>query len=419
MVDFIINPINLKLTEPLDDAQPIGILNYQSKIKVNLRQMVDSLSETKACEQDLCLLKRINHENILKYYGLYVDDDGFQFLIFESINSKTLYEYIREDLSPIEKRIQIAMQIVNVMCYLHYNGMLHLNLTSSSILVDKTGTQVKLLDLGASTLTLNKINTRINNNPEITYASWLSPEFLNECYQTEKSDSWSFGCILHELAYSETIFGEKCNPVNIIKLLKCDKQEIPLSFKSDQRVLKEINDIIRQCLMKNPKKRPTFKEIQKDLEEFWLKQGETCNNTIKNNSIASSIPNQPNAQSTLFSYKQNNHSFNHANELSDTNRYDELNYSIADLDVKNFTINIFTTIKQSIPKSNSSDEASNATDSFLIEIDKPEGSILVGKLNEKNVYRGPRGGLFTLKNGKKNYLNKGQQAKLKKDQKDI
>ena len=100
-------------------------------------------------EFKLIRLSGMQHPNIVRYYDMsYRPADNTAFCVMEYINGKTLDDYIamNNELSE-EEAVRITKQIGEALTYLHSNGILHLDLKPSNIMVKESG-DIVVIDFG-------------------------------------------------------------------------------------------------------------------------------------------------------------------------------------------------------------------------------------------------------------------------------
>ena len=151
------------------------------------------------------------------------------------------------------------MEIAQGINYLHsFNPpILHRDLKSLNILLDKNYV-IKIADFGWARLRNNQM-TKMRGTFQ-----WMAPEVISKENYTEKADVYSFGIILWE-------FWSKDPPYKGVKA-----KEVANNVKNNPKYRpiipnncpEEIGELMELCWDANPKKRPTFLEIIKFLEEY-------------------------------------------------------------------------------------------------------------------------------------------------------
>lgn len=383
----IINKKKLKLITSLSSQEPIGMLELENseQVMVSLHKIHQSNLTKKDYIGDLHLLMKLNHDNILKYYGTFQDE----FLVRERINGNTIFDCIhnKNNKFSLKKRLFIAMEIAKVMLFLHQMGYSHLKLTSHSIVVDWPAKQVKILDLGLFTNVINQINSS-----DLEEVYWRSPEFARDEERCEKTDVWSFGCILHELFFLDTpYYGKLPDEVQIFL-----KSGVKLSLKLDERndIPIQIQDLLENCLKIEKNDRASFKEIILKLKK----------------SIKMACDSYDSEDSGDSDTNDSEDSFNSKMSCDDQH---EDNLSKGLDKAVNGLVDQLKTIEKKLDKltikSPNDNLVSNTKDN---SIDESFGK-LVGKLNSRPVYQGPRGGLFFLTSSyNKQYLTAPQRKKF-------
>ena len=142
------------------------------------------------------LSSALNHSNILAIYDGGKDKDDY-FVCTEYVDGQTLRQYLSDHSLNIQEVVQIAQQIILALAYVHKKGLIHGNLTPENIYVaaDKS---VKVTNFG-NLAVWEKQNAAV-------VKQYLSPEQLTDLASDERSDVYSFGIILYELAYGNPPF---------------------------------------------------------------------------------------------------------------------------------------------------------------------------------------------------------------------
>ncbi|XP_050372534.1 uncharacterized protein LOC126790365 isoform X2 [Argentina anserina] len=179
---------------------------------------------------------------------------------FPSDKSGSLYQILQRNSSKLDwrRRVNMAMDIAWGMNYLHHFNppIIHRDLKSSNLLVDKNWT-VKVGDFGLSRL---KHKTFLTNKSGRGTPQWMSPEFLRNEPSDEKSDIYSYGVILWELATLK-IPWDNLNPMQVIGAVGFMNQRLEIPKDVDPKWA----SIIESCWHSDPACRPTFLELLEKL----------------------------------------------------------------------------------------------------------------------------------------------------------
>ena len=220
-----------------------------SKISIHERQ--NSLNEVR-------LLASINHKNIISYKESfyneinqtlniileYADDGDLQTKINSKKNSESIFE---------EKTIwSIFIQMVRGLNELHKRKIIHRDLKSANIFLMKNGL-CKLGDLNVAKVVKNELLRTQTGTPY-----FASPEIWEDKPYSFKSDIWSIGCILYQMAALEMPFRGKNIKEVYYNLKNINIPPIPEIYS------KELMIMIKKLLKLEPELRPSTQEILDD-----------------------------------------------------------------------------------------------------------------------------------------------------------
>ncbi|XP_075097159.1 uncharacterized protein LOC107766684 isoform X2 [Nicotiana tabacum] len=165
-------------------------------------------------KQEVSLMKRLRHPNVLLFMGAVTSPQRLC-IVTEFLPRGSLFRLLQRYSSKLEwrRRIHMALDIARGMNYLHHHNppIVHRDLKSSNLLVDKNWT-VKVGDFGLSRL---KYETFLATKTGKGTPQWMAPEVLRSEPSNEKSDLYSFGVILWELATGKLPW-DNLNPMQVI-----------------------------------------------------------------------------------------------------------------------------------------------------------------------------------------------------------
>ncbi|XP_024543094.1 LEAF RUST 10 DISEASE-RESISTANCE LOCUS RECEPTOR-LIKE PROTEIN KINASE-like 1.1 isoform X1 [Selaginella moellendorffii] len=149
---------------------------------------------------EIDILSRFKHPNLVQLLGCSTDGQSL-LLVYEFVGNGTLADHLHTKKSrlPWLTRLAIAIDIAQVLAYLHSYSILHRDVKSTNVLLDE-GFHAKLGDFGLSkaAAAAAAVEGHVSIGAQGT-AGYLDPEY-HQCYAlTDKSDVYSFGVLLMEL----------------------------------------------------------------------------------------------------------------------------------------------------------------------------------------------------------------------------
>nr|XP_017218507.1 PREDICTED: serine/threonine-protein kinase EDR1-like [Daucus carota subsp. sativus] len=155
----------------------------------------------------------------------------------------------------------MALDIARGVNYLHHCSppIVHRDLKSSNLLVDKNWT-VKVGDFGLSRL---KHETFLTTKTGKGTPQWMAPEVLRNEPSDEKSDVYSYGVILWEIA-TEKIPWDNLNSMQVIGAVGFMNHRLEIPKEVDP----QFASIIESCWHSEPRSRPSFQELLEKLKDL-------------------------------------------------------------------------------------------------------------------------------------------------------
>lgn len=212
-------------------------------------------------KQEAQLVARFDHPNILRVYDT-GQVGGFFYIEMEYIEGKTLRDYIRSNPKINEREIlNIAAQLASALEYAHkihiesgpsgeIHGILHRDIKPENVMLTRNKT-VKLMDFGAAkplNLTSNTMQGMI-----VGTFHYMSPEQISDQPLDARSDFFSLGILLYELATGVRPFAAE-TLTNLIERIKSCKYSRVRQVRKTISPLTE--ELIDRLLSKAPDHRP-------------------------------------------------------------------------------------------------------------------------------------------------------------------
>ncbi|ELP84601.1 serine/threonine protein kinase TNNI3K, putative [Entamoeba invadens IP1] len=238
-----------------------------------------NMKEVKEFQQESEVLNRLQHKNVVKFYGIIVDK---QFaMVMEYCSQGSLYDLLvkPETAMTWEKVLDFSEQLALGMEYLHSQNppVLHRDLKTLNVLVSiekdkETGKEcevLKICDFGLSRFDSEFITSTKDRG---TYAYCAPEVYYNQRYTTQ-SDVYSYGIILWELVY-RLIYQKYQRPFQEFPELTMDVQIIIQSATSDLRPTippstpQKMATLIRQCVLREQDNRPKALDIVNTLAQM-------------------------------------------------------------------------------------------------------------------------------------------------------
>ena len=151
----------------------------------------------------------LQHPGICEVYGFGTIPDLGNCIEMEWIDGMTLYDLIQSNRLSSGLSRRIALQICDILSYLHSKQVIHRDLKPSNIMFTHNGRNVKLIDFGLS----DADSSSILKTPAGT-ASFAAPELLNGGTVDARTDIYSLGKILAMLKGRFAFIAKKCTKNN-------------------------------------------------------------------------------------------------------------------------------------------------------------------------------------------------------------
>lgn len=218
--------------------------------------MMDSKAREK-CLKEVRLLQSLDHPNIIHYLDSFITENDLV-IVYEWAAAGDLKRQLRkaqERGSGFEERIiwKYFSQISNAMQHMHERRIMHRDLKPANIFLTLDGT-IKVGDLG---LSRELSEHTVQAHSKVGTPLYMSPEVLKGDGYDFKSDIWSMGCLLYELAMLKSPFkSEGLNLYSLFqKISNGDYQPLPEHYSEDLRSL------VYAMISTRPEERPELAYI--------------------------------------------------------------------------------------------------------------------------------------------------------------
>jgi serine/threonine protein kinase len=199
------------------------------------------------------VVAKMDHPAVVGIYDI-GEHEGSLFLIMPFAKGSNLRTFLREGSLSLGDVIEIGVQVAEALEYSHSQGVVHRDIKPENILVyrsESEGLRLRVTDFGLAVATSTE-NRLTRTGSFVGTIAYLSPEQLSTKTVDNRSDIYSLGIVLYECLVGQPPFtGE----VQSILYRIAHENPDPLRLRGAD-VREELENIILQCLEKDPSKRP-------------------------------------------------------------------------------------------------------------------------------------------------------------------
>ena len=190
---------------------------------------------------------RLTHANIVSIYDVGVEGNLY-FIVMELIQGKTLKEIIVEEQGPLPWKwsVNVAIQIAQALEMAHRNNIIHRDIKPHNIIITEDGT-AKVTDFGIAKAVSNSTITAFGTT--IGSVHYFSPEHARGGFTDAKSDLYSLGVVMYEMATGKVPF-DADTPVSVA--LKHMQEDPVEPIELNPNLPNSVNKIIMKALKKDP-----------------------------------------------------------------------------------------------------------------------------------------------------------------------
>src|SRR5882762_10987068 len=221
----------------------------------------------------------LNHPNIATIHEI-GESDGVNFIAMEFIDGATLREKIHQEQTDLRKLLRYLQHVAEGLAKAHAAGIVHRDLKPDNIMITRDG-HAKILDFGLAKLLETKSESMAemgeaatammpvqHSTPGVVMGTvgYMSPEQAQAKPVDQRSDIFSFGCLLYEVATGRQPFAGDSVVDTLHKIIH---DPAPAITDFNPSASSELQRVIRKCLAKEPEKRyQTIRDTANDLEEL-------------------------------------------------------------------------------------------------------------------------------------------------------
>ncbi|MGD8397031.1 MAG: protein kinase, partial [Candidatus Eiseniibacteriota bacterium] len=230
-------------------------------------------------EREARAVAALNHPNIVTLHAVEeasTPDGPVHFIAMELVEGQTLKQLLPAGGFPLPRLLEIAVPLVDAVSAAHRAGITHRDLKPDNVMIDAEG-RLRVLDFGLAKLhepvtatgAQTETETVTSDTSEgrlVGTVAYMSPEQAEGKPADARSDIFSLGTMLYEMATGERPFRGETSMSTIGSILK----EEPSSITDLKPALpRHAGRIVRRCLAKEPERRyQTALDLRNELEEL-------------------------------------------------------------------------------------------------------------------------------------------------------
>uniref|UniRef100_A0A3Q0KFS2 Protein kinase n=1 Tax=Schistosoma mansoni TaxID=6183 RepID=A0A3Q0KFS2_SCHMA len=262
-----------------------------------------SLNQLAEVETEVRIMLQLDHPNILRLFGaVHCVKRGFVDLFIEWMPGGSITSLLQQYGAFNESiTLNYGIQLIRGLAYLHKHGILHRDLKGANLLIDSTGTVIKISDFGASARLSGEQSVAGQFQGQVIGTfSFMAPEVLRGETYGRACDIWSVGCCLVEMLTSKPPWHDARLTNRFALMFTIATSNSPPTYPKD--LTTDLIAVLDACFARNPSDRPTANQLltyNVFARLISQQQSVTALEQGKQASILSSVSTSPNAMKTL------------------------------------------------------------------------------------------------------------------------
>jgi len=247
-------------------------LSRDVAIKVLLPELASDAERLARFETEARTASALNHPHIVTIFEI-GQANGASFIAMELVEGRTLRELLSEGAVPVKRLLSIGAQASEGLAKAHAAGIVHRDLKPENVMVTRDGF-VKILDFGLAKLVRTGFESsqgaELATMPRATKAGtilgtvgYMSPEQASGEPADFRSDQFSLGSILYEMATGRRAFDRPTDAQTLSAIIEAEPPSLP---EAAPRIPTDVAWVIERCLAKDPEDRyGSTRDLARDL----------------------------------------------------------------------------------------------------------------------------------------------------------
>ena len=252
-------------------------LTLHRKVAVKLlgADLISNEDRLQRFEREAYAASSLNHPNILTIYEIGTENE-FHFIITEFIEGESLSQRLKREPIELLEGLEVGIQIASALSAAHEAGIIHRDIKPDNIML-RHDHVVKVLDFGLAKLSEQasaaldpELRTRVlqATAPGIVMGTsrYMSPEQARGEAVDARTDIWSLGVVIYQMATGRLPFSGKTNSDVLAAVIQTDPPALT-TYAPD--VPEDLDRIVTRTLRKDPEQRyQSVKDLELDLKNL-------------------------------------------------------------------------------------------------------------------------------------------------------
>jgi eukaryotic-like serine/threonine-protein kinase len=204
-------------------------------------------------EQEARAASALNHPNVITIYDV-AQVNRTPYIVMEFVEGQTLRQMISGEPLPIATVIRVGEQLAEGLSKVHAAGLIHRDLKPENVMVRRDGL-AKILDFGLAKFepVVGDASEAVpmsqtTNSGLVGTLNYISPEQIRKRPVDFRSDQFSFGCIVHEMATGRCVF-QRETPTQTLSAITDETVESMATLRPDAPL--QLSRVVERCLSKD------------------------------------------------------------------------------------------------------------------------------------------------------------------------